>query len=74
MQYRLIQGSANDTTRIVQTVLLNRGIKEPEKYLNLTEGCVCDWRDLDNIDRAVECFDSHFERGDVIAVLIDSDP
>ncbi len=74
MQYRLIHNSLNDTSKLIETVLLNRGITSPDKYLHLTEECVCDWQDLNNINEAVECFAEHFERRDEIAILVDSDP
>lgn len=74
MQYKLIKGSKNDTNDVIGTVLSNRGIDNPIEYLNLTENCVCNWEDLDNINDAVECFAEHFERRDEIAILVDSDP
>lgn len=74
MQYKLIKNSKNDINDVVGTVLRNRGINNPNKYLNLTEDCVCNWEDLDKINEAVECFAEHFERRDEIAILVDSDP
>lgn len=72
MKYQLIGN--NDTENIIQQVLLNRGIENPEEYLNLNESCVNDYNNLDNINEAVDCFIAHFERGDDIAVLVDCDP
>ena len=74
MKYKLLNNSLNDKENIVETVLLNRGIKDTKKYLSLDESCVDDYNNLDNIDKAVECFCSHFERGDDICVLCDTDP
>lgn len=74
MQYKLIENSKNDTNDVIGTVLLNRGINNPNKYLNLTEDCICNWEDLDRINEAVECFVEHFERQDIISILVDSDP
>ena len=74
MQYKLIKNSKNDINDVVGTVLRNRGINNPNKYLNLTEDCVCNWEDLDKINEAVECFAKHFERRDIISILVDSDP
>lgn len=74
MQYKLIKDSKNDINDVIGTVLHNRGIESPDEYLNLTENCVCNWEDLDNINEAVECFAAHFERRDEIAILVDSDP
>lgn len=74
MKYKLLKNSLNDKENIVETVLLNRGIENPQKYLNLDESCTNDYNNLDNINEAVECFEKHFERGDDIAVLVDCDP
>lgn len=74
MQYKLFKNSLNDKERIIETVLLNRGIDNPQEYLNLDESCINDYNNLENINEAVECFEKHFERGDDIAVLVDCDP
>lgn len=74
MRYKLIDGSANDINDIVGTVLRNRGVERPQEYLNLTDSCVGDYNDLDNIDKAVECFEAHIERGDEVGILVDTDP
>lgn len=73
MRYKLIEGSANDVNDIVGTVLRNRGIEKPQEYLNLTDSCVGDYNDLDNIDRAVECFVEHYNNRDKIAIIPDED-
>lgn len=73
MRYKLIDGSANDINDIVGTVLRNRGIEKPQEYLNLTDSCVGDYNDLDNIDRAVECFVEHYNNRDKIAIIPDED-
>ena len=74
MIYKLYDGSLNDKENIVETVLLNRGIQNPQEYLNLDKSCTNDYNNLNNINEAVECFEKHFERGDDIAVLVDCDP
>lgn len=74
MQYKLIKGSKNDTNDVIGTVLSNRGIDNPIEYLNLTENCVCNWEDLDNINEAVKKFDYHFCNRHEMAILVDSDP
>lgn len=74
MKYKLIENSLNDTSNIVETILLNRGIKDPQRYLNLDENVLCDWHDLENIKTAVECFDYHFCNRHQIGILVDSDP
>ena len=42
MEYKLFANSLNDKDNIIETVLLNRGIENPQEYLNLTEGCCND--------------------------------
>lgn len=74
MNYRLFLNSLNNKDRIIETVLLNRGIKDIQKYLNLNESCCDNYNNLDNINKAIQCFVEHFERGDDIAILVDCDP
>lgn len=74
MQYKLIENSLNDTSNILKTILLNRGVENPQKYLNLDESVLCDWHDLDNIEAAIKCFDYNFCNRHEIGVLVDSDP
>ena len=74
MQYKLFANSLNDRDNIIETVLLNRGIENPQEYLNLTKDCCNDYNNLSNINEAVECFNKHFERRNEIAVLVDCDP
>lgn len=74
MRYKLIKNSANDTNDIIGTVLRNRGVENPQEYLNCTKTSGSeDWRLLDNIDRAVEVFDGHFQNKDKIVILADND-
>ena len=72
MQYKLI--GTNDTSNIIKTVLINRGVNNPNQYINLTEDCLCNWCDLENIHDAIECFVKHFENRDIISILVDCDP
>lgn len=74
MQYKLFESSLNDKENILETILLNRGIKNPEEYLNLDSSCCNDYESLNNINQAVKCFNKHFEKGDDICILVDPDP
>lgn len=74
MNYKLYENSLNDTERVIETILLNRGIVDPDAYLNLDSSYCNEYENLNNINDAVKCFDKHFERGDDIAVLVDCDP
>ena len=69
----MIEGSANDINDIVGTVLRNRGVEKPQEYLNLTDSCVGDYNNLDNIDKAVECFVEHYNNKDKIVIIPDED-
>lgn len=71
MKYKLIGN--NDTNNIIEQVLLNRGIVNPIEYLSLNDSCINDYNNLNNIDKAVDCFEFHFERGDGIGILVDPD-
>jgi single-stranded-DNA-specific exonuclease len=74
MKYKLYEDSLNDPERVMETILRNRGIPDPDVYLNLDSSCCNEYEDLNNIEEAVKCFDKHFERRDDIAVLVDCDP
>ena len=71
MRYRLIDNSLNNVNDILNTVLINRGISNPEAYMHIDDTCIDDY---DNIDKSVECLMNHFEIGDNISVLVDCDP
>lgn len=73
MRYELIEGSSNDFSNPIETVLLNRGVENYRKYLTLSEGDIEPYEHLDNINDAVECFARHFENGDPIGILVDTD-
>lgn len=74
MRYKLIEGSLNNTYNVFETVLLNRGISEPHKYRALTDECVEDYNNLNNIHEAIECFKKHLDSNDNISILVDCDP
>ena len=74
LNYKLFKNSLNDKDKVIETVLLNRGIENPEEYLSLDSSCINDYDSLDNMEEAVDCFAKHFERCDLIAILVDSDP
>lgn len=74
MQYKLFENSLNNKAQIIETVLLNRGIKNPQEYLSLDESCTNDYNNLENINKAVECFEKHFDSNDNITILVDCDP
>ena len=71
MIYKLI--GSGDLENIVETILRNRGIEDPDSYLMLDESCCNKYSDLLHIDNAVKCFDEHFSQNDKISILIDCD-
>lgn len=73
MRYKLIEGSLNDTSRPIETVLLNRGIKDYKQYLSLNKSSRDTYYNLDNIQAAIEMFDKHFQHKDPIGILMDND-
>ena len=74
MKYKLYPNSANDIRDIIGTTLHNRGIENVDEYLNcLKTQASEDWKLLDNIDKAIELFDKHFQNRDKIVILADND-
>lgn len=73
MNYRLYEKESN-TGNIINDVLINRGINNPETYLNLNESVIIPYQKLDNIENAVQLFMKHFNNKDKIEILVDSDP
>ena len=71
MQYKLIGN--NDIDNIIKTVLQNRGIDDWKEYSQLSSIDDEEYKGLDNISEAVECFVSHIERGSDVGILFDTD-
>lgn len=71
MQYKLI--GSNDINNIIKTTLENRGVEKWNEYLNLDTIDNEEYKGLNNIDEAVECFTSHIERGSDVGILFDTD-
>lgn len=71
MKYELI--GSNDTGNIIETVLHNRGIEDPNTYLHLSNTVVQDYNKLSNIREAVRCFIKHYEAHDKITIMPDED-
>ena len=71
MKYKLYKNSNNANVKI--RVLENRGIKDVNRYLNLSDNEIIDYSLLSNMSVAVECFAKHFNNKSPIAILVDSD-
>lgn len=63
----------NDVGNIIKTTLYNRGINNWQEYLSLDSVNSAEYKGLDNINEAVECFASHIERGNDVGILFDTD-
>lgn len=74
MRYKLIDNSLNDMSNVLTTVLLNRGVSDVRTYMRLSDSCIEDYNNLENIHEAVECFKKHFDADNDIAILVDCDP
>jgi len=73
MRYKLIENSLNDIYNPMETVLKNRGIENPDEYLNLNDSVLHHYSKLDNIEEAVECLLKHLENDSEIHIVVDSD-
>ena len=74
MKYQLYENSLNDPDQVINTILRNRGIEDPDTYINLDDSYCNDYENLNNINEAVECFYKHLDGGDSICILVDTDP
>lgn len=71
MRYKLI-GVNDYLINPIKTILNNRGITDIEKFLNLDESVVNDWRLLKNIEKAVNTLLKHI--GDESMIWVQVDP
>lgn len=72
MKYKLI--GSGDINHLIETILINRGISDPYKYLELDETCCNPYENLNHIMEAVRCFDKHINDRNKISILCDCDP
>lgn len=73
MKYKLYDNEIN-STNVIEKVLWNRGIKDYKKYLSLDKSVEISYNKLNKITNAVNIFMEHFEKNDIISILVDSDP
>lgn len=75
MKYKLYDNATNNIYESfkVWKFLKNRGIDDPDRYLNLKESDTYDYGLLDNLYDAIELFDKHYVNHDKIAILVDED-
>ena len=71
MKYSLI--GENNKDNIIKQILNNRGIDDWKGYLELNEAPRDTYKNLNNIDKAVELFDKHFQQRNKMLILQDCD-
>lgn len=60
-------------SNILDTLLLNRGVKNPSKFLNLSGDVIEDFNNFDNIMLGGYILLEHIEKNNKIAILVDND-
>lgn len=70
MRYELV-GDNDFIFNPQETILKNRGIVDIDRFLNLDEDVVHDYRLLKNINKAVECIVEHIENKSNIHIVVD---
>lgn len=74
MKYKLYENATNNLYgNIVQDVLRNRGIANPQEYLDIENFEPQDFSCLNNIQEAGLLFKHHFDKKNKIAILVDDD-
>ena len=71
MNYKLI--GSNNRDDVKETFLINRGIPDVEQYCHLTESCINDYNNLDNMASAVEMYVSNLNNNKKMGILVDCD-
>ncbi|MEH7714262.1 single-stranded-DNA-specific exonuclease RecJ [Bacillus velezensis] len=72
MVYKLI-GNNDYNFNPLLTILKNRGIENPQSFIEVNQSSVIHFSKLDNIDKAVDCLIKHLENKNKIFVQVDSD-
>lgn len=73
MQYKLYENGSNDYSNILKEILKNRKIDDYITYLHLDSTCEIPYTNLNNMNEAVELFNTHYSQKNVISILIDED-
>jgi len=73
-KYELINKN-NDykSNNLLNDILKLKGVENPNKYLNLSRDDTYSYKNLDDIDKAVECLLRHIEEGNDIYIQVDND-
>lgn len=75
MQYKVINQNKDclNNDNLLYTLLQQRGVKDPNKLMNLDSSCVYDGMLLSNMDRGLNMLYWHLTNGSKIHVIDDSD-
>lgn len=75
MQYKVINKNKDclNNDNLLYTLLQQRGVKDPNKLMNLDSNCVYDGMLLNNMDRGLNMLYWHLTNGSKIHVIDDSD-
>lgn len=60
-------------SNILNTLLLNRGVKNPNEFLNLTDKVIEDIYNYDNIELGTHILINHLEKDSNVVILVDND-
>lgn len=71
LNYKILGDGSYDTP--LETFLENRGIKDINGYINVSEDILIPYQNLDNIDKAIEVYKSHIENNSNITIIVDCD-
>lgn len=72
MKYKLYNDIYTFDNKLYQ-MLYNRGVDDPQRYTNLSEDCLCDYKNLCNINLAVKTYLNHIKKDSVISIIVDDD-
>ncbi|MBN7742759.1 single-stranded-DNA-specific exonuclease RecJ [Bacillus velezensis] len=72
MAYKLI-GNNDYNFNPLLTILKNRGIENPQSFIDVNQSSVIHFSKLNNIDKAADCLIKHLENKNKIFVQVDSD-
>lgn len=72
INYKLI-GDNDYVFDIQGTIFKNRGIADGDSFFNLDSNVVIPFKNLKNIDKAVDCLDAHIESKSNILIVVDPD-
>lgn len=73
MNVKLWNGSRNDLSDPIGTIMENRGVEDYKTYMNLDDSCLNSPWELDNMEDAVRLLNKHIWNKSIISILVDCD-